>query len=188
MRGAPPKGSWGTGYIIEPRPNQKRISCSFCKHYNEDGSCMAKPIVISEVGYDYWKYCNSFYLDDDYDTPKNRANVERVKKAKGIYSQQDRTASEKKQQAELPRKKKNKTKHKRITKRIQLGTVVRVRDITYDEIVLYELVKSEDSNVISGKISIDSPVGQGLIGASEGEVCSIDTPNGMVKYKVLKIK
>ena len=64
MSGKPHKGSWGDRYIIEPRPNQKRITCNCCKHYNNDGSCNVRPIVISEVGYDYWKHCKNFYLSE----------------------------------------------------------------------------------------------------------------------------
>lgn len=189
MRGTPPKGSWGTGYIIEPRPNNKRISCSFCKYYNEDGSCMAKPIVIWEVGYDYWKHCRNFHLKNHYDTPKNRATVNRIKRTHSPYIDQDSTdqispKKKEKKNKELLREK----KYKAIPRGVQLGTVVRVMDMTYDEIVQYEIVKSKDADVMTGKISIDSPVGQGLMGAEEGRICKINTPDGMMKYKVLKIK
>lgn len=141
---------------------------------------MVKPIVISEVGYDYWKHCNEFSLGDDYDTPKNRAAVDRVKRTNSPYNQQD----SKKTQKELPQKK----THKAITRGIQLGTVVQVRDITYGEIVKYKIVKPQDSDVLKGKISIDSPVGKGLIGAVEGDIRSISTPNGIMKYKILELK
>lgn len=34
---------------------KKRLSCSNCWHYDPDGSCSIKPIVIAEVGYNYWR-------------------------------------------------------------------------------------------------------------------------------------
>jgi transcription elongation factor GreA len=38
-----------------------------------------------------------------------------------------------------------------------------------------------------GKISINSPVGQGLLGLKEGETAEIKIPAGILKYKIMKI-
>lgn len=56
------KGSIGTSFIIEKIPATRKMSCSKCIYYQGDGSCMKKPIVLSEVGYDFYKNCKDFTL------------------------------------------------------------------------------------------------------------------------------
>lgn len=58
----PMKGSIGTSFIIEKIPATRKMSCSKCIYYQGDGSCMKKPIVLSEVGYDFYKNCKDFTL------------------------------------------------------------------------------------------------------------------------------
>lgn len=76
------RGSLGTSIIVEKIPGLKRITCSNCTYYNSDNSCSSKPVLISEIGYDYWKQCNSFSLNDKYDSEENRAIVQRNRKTK----------------------------------------------------------------------------------------------------------
>lgn len=58
----PMKGSIGTSFIIEKILATRKMSCSKCIYYQGDGSCMKKPIVLSEVGYDFYKNCKDFTL------------------------------------------------------------------------------------------------------------------------------
>ena len=76
----PKKGSLGTSFIIEKIPGLKRISCSNCINYNVDKSCDVKHVLMSEIGYDYWKQCNQFELSNEFDTEENRALAERTRK------------------------------------------------------------------------------------------------------------
>ena len=76
----PKKGSLGTSFIIEKIPGLKRISCSNCINYNMDKSCDVKHVLMSEIGYDYWKQCNQFELSNEFDTEENRALAERTRK------------------------------------------------------------------------------------------------------------
>ena len=53
----------------------------------------------------------------------------------------------------------------------------------------YKIVGSTEADVLSGKISNESPVGAALIGKKTGEIVEIETPSGeVVKYKILDIK
>lgn len=52
----------------------------------------------------------------------------------------------------------------------------------------YELVSSAEADPVSGKVSIDSPLGRGLIGRKKGEVAIIKTPGGEISYKILDLK
>ena len=74
------KGSIGTSFIVEKIPGLKRISCSNCTNYNSDNSCSVKPVFITEIGYNYWIHCDSFSLDDRYDSEENRRIVNRSRK------------------------------------------------------------------------------------------------------------
>ena len=58
----------------------------------------------------------------------------------------------------------------------------------YDEETPFYIVGSMEANSMKGKISNESPVGKALIGAHVGDVVTVETPAGEVRYKVLKIE
>ncbi|MGB4658315.1 MAG: GreA/GreB family elongation factor, partial [Mobilitalea sp.] len=49
------------------------------------------------------------------------------------------------------------------------------------------LVGSTEANTLKGKISNESPVGMALLGSKIGDVVSVDTHAGSIKYKILEI-
>lgn len=51
----------------------------------------------------------------------------------------------------------------------------------------YEIVGSDESDPLNGRISIDSPIGSAISGHKAGEVINVTTPNGEVAYKIVKI-
>lgn len=51
----------------------------------------------------------------------------------------------------------------------------------------YTLVAESEADLKSGKISVTSPIGKGLLGKSLGEVAEINVPNGVLKFEVLEI-
>lgn len=70
---------------------------------------------------------------------------------------------------------------------IGLGTKAKVYDVEYDEEVEYSIVGSTEANPAEFKISDESPVGRGLIGAHVGDTVDIETPEGVMQFKVLEI-
>lgn len=52
----------------------------------------------------------------------------------------------------------------------------------------YTIVGSEEADIASGKLSLNSPLGECLLGKKKSETVSCKTPNGMVKYTVKDIK
>ncbi|AZQ62054.1 transcription elongation factor GreA [Flammeovirga pectinis] len=54
-------------------------------------------------------------------------------------------------------------------------------------IMEYMLVSAKEANVRENKISIDSPIAQGLLGKRVGDVAEIKTPRGMIKFEILEI-
>ena len=51
----------------------------------------------------------------------------------------------------------------------------------------YTLVAESEADLKSGKISVTSPIGKGLLGKSVGEIAEIKVPNGVLKFEVLEI-
>lgn len=51
----------------------------------------------------------------------------------------------------------------------------------------YTLVADSESDLKQGKISVNSPIGKGLLGKSVGEIAEIQVPNGIMKFEILEI-
>lgn len=51
----------------------------------------------------------------------------------------------------------------------------------------YTLVAESEADLKSGKISVTSPIGKGLLGKTVGEVAEITVPNGILKFEILEI-
>ena len=51
----------------------------------------------------------------------------------------------------------------------------------------YKLVAQSEADLKIGKISVDSPIGQGLLGKKVGEIAVIQVPNGVLNFEVLEI-
>lgn len=52
---------------------------------------------------------------------------------------------------------------------------------------VYKLVSQSEANLKEKKISVDSPIGQGLLGKKVGESAEITTPRGVMKFEILDI-
>lgn len=51
----------------------------------------------------------------------------------------------------------------------------------------FTLVSEQEADISSNKISVESPIGEGLLGQEEGDEVSIDVPAGTVNFKIVKI-
>ena len=51
----------------------------------------------------------------------------------------------------------------------------------------YLLVADGEADLAAGKISVNSPIGKGLLGKSVGDIAEIQVPNGVIKFEVLEI-
>ena len=73
------------------------------------------------------------------------------------------------------------------TSKAYILSTVRVKNLNNDTEHTYTLVSEREADISEGKISVDSPVGKGLLGQSEGDVVDIDVPAGTVKLEILDI-
>ena len=51
----------------------------------------------------------------------------------------------------------------------------------------YKLVAQTEADLKTGKISVDSPIGKGLLGKKEGEIALINVPNGTIELEIVSI-
>ena len=51
----------------------------------------------------------------------------------------------------------------------------------------YLLVADGETDLAAGKISVNSPIGKGLLGKSVGDIAEIQVPNGVIKFEILEI-
>jgi transcription elongation factor GreA len=49
------------------------------------------------------------------------------------------------------------------------------------------LVADGEADLAAGKISVNSPIGKGLLGKSVGDIAEIQVPNGVIKFEILEI-
>ena len=64
---------------------------------------------------------------------------------------------------------------------------VKIRNQLNGTEMTYTLVADGEADLASGKISVNSPIGKGLLGKSVGDVADIQVPNGIMKFDVLEI-
>ena len=72
--------------------------------------------------------------------------------------------------------------------KINIGCMVKILDIEYDEELEYKIVGSTEANSLKGKISNESPLGKVLIGAKVGDILTVEAQAGAIQYKVLEIQ
>ena len=73
-----------------------------------------------------------------------------------------------------------------LSKALVLSTV-KIKNQANGMEMKYTLVAESEADLKTGKISVTSPIGKGLLGKSVGEVAEIIVPNGVLKFDVLEI-
>jgi transcription elongation factor GreA len=70
---------------------------------------------------------------------------------------------------------------------IRLGATVTMRDENTKATLVYTLSSADEADPTEGKISVSSPLAQGLLGASAGELVKVRLPNGEKHLAILKV-
>ena len=73
------------------------------------------------------------------------------------------------------------------TDKVSILSKVKVLNLSFNKEFEYTIVSEEESDLQLGKISVQSPIGKGLLGKKKGEEVSIDVPSGELKFKILNI-
>ena len=73
------------------------------------------------------------------------------------------------------------------TSKVSVLSTVKVTNLKTKKTVEYQLVSENEADLKSGKISVTSPIGKGLLGKVVGEVVEIQAPAGLLQFRVEKI-
>ena len=73
------------------------------------------------------------------------------------------------------------------TSKILVLSKVKIKNQLNGGTVEYQLVAESEANLKSGKISVNSPIGKGLLGKSVGDIAEISVPSGKLKFEILSI-
>lgn len=73
------------------------------------------------------------------------------------------------------------------TSQISIMTKVTIKNKKNGATMVYSIVAEEEADLKAGKISVKSPIGNGLLGKKIGEVASILIPAGTIEFEVLDI-
>jgi|TARA_Y100001954_G_C15806475_1_gene602903 transcription elongation factor GreA len=73
------------------------------------------------------------------------------------------------------------------TSTVHLLTEVVIKNLQNGMEMKYAIVSESEADLKDKKISVESPIGKGLMGKSVGDVASIEVPSGVVEFKIMQI-
>ena len=154
-----------------------------------------KEVLLTQEGY------NNLEKELNYLKTEKRAEVaDRIKVALGFGDLSENSEYDEAKTAQAENEGKiaeleNKLRHAKIidekdidTETVQVGNIVKVLDMEFDEKIEYTIVGSTEVNLAENKISNESPLGEALLGAKKNNVVEVNAPAGTMKYKIISIK
>ncbi len=73
------------------------------------------------------------------------------------------------------------------TSKVLVLSSVKIKNQTNGMEMKYTLVAESEADLKTGKISVSSPIGKGLLGKKVGDIAEISVPNGALKFEILEI-
>ena len=64
---------------------------------------------------------------------------------------------------------------------------VKIKNIANGMEIDYTLVAENEADLKARKISVESPIGKGLLGKSKGDIADIITPGGTMQFEIVEI-
>lgn len=154
-----------------------------------------KEVLLTQEGY------NNLEKELNYlKTEKREEVADRIKVALGFGDLSENSEYDEAKTAQAENENKiaqleDKLRHAKIidekdidTETVQVGNIVKVLDMEFDEKVEYTIVGSTEVNLAENKISNESPLGAALLGAKKNHIVEVNAPAGIMKYKILSIK
>ncbi len=71
--------------------------------------------------------------------------------------------------------------------KVSVLSIVKIRNAANKQTMTYTLVAENEADLKSGKISVSSPIGKGLLGKKVGETAEIAVPSGKINFEILEI-
>ena len=154
-----------------------------------------KEVILTQEGYD------KLEAELNYLKTEKRAEIaDRIKVALGFGDLSENSEYDEAKTAQAENETRiveleDKIRHAKIidqkdinTDTVQVGNIVKVLDMEFDEKIEYQIVGSTEVNLAENKISNESPLGAALLGAKKNNVVEVNAPGGVMKYKILSIK
>lgn len=66
-------------------------------------------------------------------------------------------------------------------------SIVKIKNMKNGAIMTYQLVSESEADLKTGKISVKSPIAQGLLGKSVGDKAEIAVPAGKIEFEIIEI-
>ena len=154
-----------------------------------------KEVILTKEGYDR--------LDEELNylkTEKRAEIADRIKVALGFGDLSENSEYDEAKTAQAENEVRiaeleNKLRHAKIidekdidTETVQVGNIVKVFDMEFEEETEYTIVGSTEVELATHKISNESPLGSALLGAKKNNEVEVNAPAGIIKYKILSIK
>lgn len=73
------------------------------------------------------------------------------------------------------------------TSKVTVMSKVTIENIKNKAEMVYQLVAESEANLKDKKISVNSPMGQGLLGKAVGDLAEVNTPNGAIQFRIKNI-
>lgn len=70
------------------------------------------------------------------------------------------------------------------TSKVSILTKVTLINMKTSKKVTYQIVSEKEADLKVGKISVTSPIGQGVLGKQVGEIAEVKAPVGLLKFKI----
>ena len=153
-----------------------------------------KAVLLTQEGYE------NLEKELEYLRTEKRAEVaERIKIALGFGDISENSEYDEAKTAQAENEAKiadleNKIRYAKIideseidTKTVQVGNIVKIFDMEFEEEETYTIVGSTEVDLAQNRISNESPIGMALLGAKKNDVVEVNAPAGVIKYKVLSI-
>lgn len=73
------------------------------------------------------------------------------------------------------------------TSKVLILSKVTIKNVANNAKMQYTLVSEKEANLKEKKISVDSPIGKGLLGKSVGDIAEVQVPSGKMKFEIIEI-
>ncbi|NLP57421.1 transcription elongation factor GreA [Lutibacter sp. B1] len=73
------------------------------------------------------------------------------------------------------------------TSKVLIHSTVKMKNTVNNMEFVYTLVADSETDIKAGKLSVNSPIGKGLLGKKVGEIAEIQVPSGIMKFEILEI-
>ena len=74
------------------------------------------------------------------------------------------------------------------TSKVLVLSKVQIKNLSNNMMMDYTLVAESEADLKSRKISVNSPIGKGLLGKKVGQIAKINVPNGTLEFEIVSIK